>query len=824
MSATATRSASHLPFGALASLLPSVGGDPEANLSWPSTLRLYRDDLAGRRTEAGRLVLLVDDAHLLDDASATLIQQLVTNGDVFVIATVRSGETAPDPITSLWKDRLVERLELGSFSGDDLDDLLKVALGGTVDRATSVKLARHCEGNALFLRELVVGALDDGSLSNEDGIWQLTGPLHPSMRLVEIVGARLSGLGEQELDLLELLAIGEPIGSAVFAALADSAVAEACERKGLISSRFDGQRLEIRLAHPLYHDVMRPRIPALRARKIARALAEATEATGARRRDDMLRVATWRLEGGGARPELMRHAATIARSRHDYPLAERLARAAVAAGGKFEAELLCAQLAGLQGRSEEYERELARLAGEATTDAQRGVVAVSRLEQLYHSGRVNEGLRIADEAGDAISEPRWRDEVAVRRGGLLLASHGFQAAVDAVEPFLRRGEDRVSVWAAYVAGFSLGRLGELESACQVASRAYATQVKLAMPLQWDPSLHVSMICDAQAYRGDLEQAEAKAIEHYLEGVATDNVTAQAFMYWHIGKMVQERGNVSRAIRAERQGAMLFRQLGRPVQVHACLTYLAMAQALSGDSLAANSTLAEMEALALPPTSYTAVDLLIARAWTSVASGNVPGARQLLHEAADLAAKITDRVGGAAALHTLARLGEPGVGSALAAIAEKVEGTLIPAKSAHVNALYKGDSEDLERVAHIFRTLGANLLAAEAAADAAVAWRKHGQPRRAAAAERLSTSLIPSGEQVITPALKAIEGRGRLTRGQRDVALLAATGRANREIAQEMQLSSRTVENTLQRVYEKLGISGRAELKAALRDVSLLPEE
>jgi DNA-binding CsgD family transcriptional regulator len=46
-------------------------------------------------------------------------------------------------------------------------------------------------------------------------------------------------------------------------------------------------------------------------------------------------------------------------------------------------------------------------------------------------------------------------------------------------------------------------------------------------------------------------------------------------------------------------------------------------------------------------------------------------------------------------------------------------------------------------------------------------------------------------------------------------MLAANGRTSREIAEELVVSVRTVENHLQHVYEKLGIRGRAELKAAI---------
>ncbi len=55
----------------------------------------------------------------------------------------------------------------------------------------------------------------------------------------------------------------------------------------------------------------------------------------------------------------------------------------------------------------------------------------------------------------------------------------------------------------------------------------------------------------------------------------------------------------------------------------------------------------------------------------------------------------------------------------------------------------------------------------------------------------------------------------LTTAEREVALLAASGRANKEIADQLGLSVRTVENRLHRIYEKLGIAGRPELAAAL---------
>jgi DNA-binding CsgD family transcriptional regulator len=55
----------------------------------------------------------------------------------------------------------------------------------------------------------------------------------------------------------------------------------------------------------------------------------------------------------------------------------------------------------------------------------------------------------------------------------------------------------------------------------------------------------------------------------------------------------------------------------------------------------------------------------------------------------------------------------------------------------------------------------------------------------------------------------------LTPGELNTAVQAAAGRSNKQIADHLHLSVRTVESHLQRAYEKLGISGRHELAAAL---------
>jgi len=165
-------------------------------------------------------------------------------------------------------------------------------LGGPVDPALTRTLATRCDGNVLFLRELVAGAGADGSLRMDDGMWRVVGPLHPSRRLVELVEARLGGLSGQERRLLELVSFGEPLGQAELEKLGDLAIAERLETAGLLRVRFSHGRIEVRLSHPVYGDVLRAGLSEERVAAMARALAEAVESTGVRGTDELLRLYT----------------------------------------------------------------------------------------------------------------------------------------------------------------------------------------------------------------------------------------------------------------------------------------------------------------------------------------------------------------------------------------------------------------------------------------------------------------------------------------------------------------------------------------------------
>lgn len=816
VSVTGTSSSVDIPFGAFAPLLPPLDPELVGRVDAQADLLRRTAMTLVQAASPRRMVLIVDDGHSLDGASATLVYQLATTTSASVIATVRTGEPAPQPITKLWKDNLAVRRDVAGLSARGVGELLSTVLSAPLDPSAVAELRDRSDGNVLFLRELVLGAVRSQTLRNDGGIWRLCGPLTVSDRLSELIRVRLDALTADELRVLELVGVGEPLAITELTVLGEPEVAERLERMKVLVSQAEGSELKVRFAHPLYGDVIRNQTPALRRHALARSLADAVEAIGSPGRDDLLRVAVWRLEGGGGTAELMLAAAREARWRYDFTLAERLARAAQASDAGPEADLLAAQLASLQGRGDVAEQQFATLTEVVRDDNLRGAVAISRIDNLaFYLGRPVEGVTAAEHAEEVLQNQRWRDQIQARRSALVFSIRGPRAGAEVAIPLLERADGEALVWAAQVAAFTLGRLGRIAEGLDVNDRGQAARLKVDTPMDWYPWTHLFFRCQLLAWSGRFADAGALANAQYETALAEHSGEAQAWFAWHLVSMAPEQGNVDSAIRHGREAVVHFRELGRPQFMAFGLTYLAMALSLGGRAEDAIETLQTLDGLGMSD-YFMGVDPLQARAWTAVAAGDLPTARRHLYDAASQGRAIGDFVGASAALHGLARLGHAReVLADLNDVASRVEGQLVRVRCDHVRALARANADQLSEVARSFEAMGANLLAAEAAADAAVELRKSSDYRRFTAAERYAQLLAERCEGAITPALSRISSPATLTRAERDAALLAAAGRSNKEIADELHLSVRTVEGRLQRAYARLGVGNRRELADAL---------
>ncbi|MGH8905023.1 MAG: LuxR C-terminal-related transcriptional regulator [Egibacteraceae bacterium] len=829
----ATRAAASIPYGPVVDLLPQPEQEP------PTRLDLLQRTIRGlgERHRGRRLVLGVDDGHLLDDASAALVHWLARTGTAQILATVRGGEQSPDAVTALWKDDLAERVEIEPLGEDEVHQLVRAAAGGPVDGQTLHRLWRLSEGNPLFLRELMVEASETGALVEVAGIWRGGAATMVGTRLAELVEGRLQRLDPEVRAGLEVVAVGEPLEASLLEALSapvptDARAAtdgwvheppmEVAERAGFVSVNVDRRRVRLRLAHPVYGEVLRATMPVLRARAIRRGLAEALQATGCRRRDDLLRLALWRLEGGGrCDPDLLLAAALRARALFDPALAARLAQAAVEAGTGFDASLIAAESLHTAGRAREAEELLGELEPAARTEADRARVALARAANLVTGfGRVGDAEAVVSRAEDVVADEDLRDELRAMRGTVALAQGRSRQALDAVSAVLDRPEasQRARVRALLVAVPAWTQTGATKTAISTAEQVVTALGRSDEQLPEVVELLRLGLCFAYGVAGRLDDARALAKARYraaLDQRAHDLQTGWAMA---LGQVALSSGLARSAAGRLREAASLLRQESKAFGVYSlawCLGCLAEASALLGDLDAARAALREADAVTPEPCFVPNRE--VGRIWVVVRGGAVAAARTTALGMAATAQAHGSYAVEAFALHEAVRLGLAGeVADRLAVLADGVvDGRLVSAYAAHAAALVTGEAPALQRVSATFEDLGAVLIAAEAAAEAARAHQRAGRSASARAAAGRSQSLAARCEGCRTPGLELAVLPQPLSLREREIAGLAAQGLSSQRIAERLVLSVRTVDNHLHHVYAKLGVSSRTELAISL---------
>jgi ATP/maltotriose-dependent transcriptional regulator MalT len=542
-----------------------------------------------------------------------------------------------------------------------------------------------------------------------------------------------------------------------------------------------------------------------------------------RRRDDVLRLATWRLDGGGAvQGRILIDGARRARMLFDFELGERLARAAIDAdpADRVDAEMLLAELLFVQARYDDANRILAALAATVAggDEADRARVALMRIDSLAFGGRAEEAMVALLEAEADITDPYWRDQLAVERAMFALVGGFSDVAAELVEPLLDRVTGPALVTACIVAGQAFGLQGRLTTALAATERGLAAHEGQGVThLAWYPAMTVMTSARDLIWAGELDRAAEISRQGYQEALDEGAVEPRS---WFCGSRCQEllvRGEVSAAVRWGQECAMLLRPLRRRIYYRVALQQLVTARALAGDADEAELLLKELEDSSVPLFRWEDGEVERARGWIDLARGDTSGALERFRAAAAIAAGSGDRVIESAALHDIARLGPAAeVTARLTELAEVVEGPLAPARAAHARAKAARDPGGLEQAAAAFEDMGAILFAAEAATDAAVAWQQRGEPRKATAAERRSAALAARCDGARTPGLAdAAPARAVLTARELEIARLAGAGVANKEIAARLGLSLHTVQNKLHAAYEKLGVTGRSELARAL---------
>ncbi len=209
-------------------------------------------------------------------------------------------------------------------------------------------------------------------------------------------------------------------------------------------------------------------------------------------------------------------------------------------------------------------------------------------------------------------------------------------------------------------------------------------------------------------------------------------------------------------------------------------------------------------------------LRIAESWLAAAEGNVSTAIELALDAARLASRVRTaghRDAGTARRGALRRPVLPGPTRRPAG---GTGGRLASVIAAHAEAVRDRDAAGICAAAEQFEEIGALLSAADAAAQAAVAFEGADDRRRSVEAAAAANRLAAECGGIRTPALDLASHPLPLTVREREIANLVAAGLSNRDIADRLTVSVRTVEGHLYRACVKLDISDREELAALIR--------
>jgi DNA-binding CsgD family transcriptional regulator len=407
------------------------------------------------------------------------------------------------------------------------------------------------------------------------------------------------------------------------------------------------------------------------------------------------------------------------------------------------------------------------------------------------------------------------DELTLNEALLLTYSGRPVDALDVLEPVRTSTTPRGRALVALAEVPALVGVGRCESAADLAARAFAEHSQLpdqiAIP---GPGVHLLTRSYALTECGRLAEAAELAAIAYDATPASAPPDALMWLAHQRGRIALVSGRIETARRWLREARARCEQRQSVGPRRLVLSALATAEACAGDASAAGDAVAELDQL--PPFGFVEPEQELGRGWTQAVSGDLPGAREVLLRAAERAARAGYRTCEAWLLHDVARLGDPAsVAHRLEVLAGQCEGALVPAWAAHAAAAAGSRPEELVDVASRFESVGAMLLAAEAASEAAQAFQRRGDRRSATALEVRAAGLLSACEGARTPALLTPVMVVPLTARERDIAALASQGLSSPQIAERLYLSVRTVNNHLQSVYSKLGVSGRRELAGVL---------
>lgn len=823
-------SLSTVPYGALAPLISDLDpGGTDSPLAVMRSLmgRLFPD---GGYESSSAPLLIVDDADSLDEASGDLVMQLVASGRIRILLLTRRIAGLPAGLSNLVWEGVLSRHDLPPLSEPQVHELCVQVLDGPVLTSTSKDIARVSGGNPMLVLALLSETVRAESLVFRHGVWLLhEHVLPPEGRLGDLLRAQLSGLSTAERDVLEIIALAEPLPAAAVFSLGMHREVDALAEAKLVVVSGDPVRL-LQLKHPLYGDVVRLLVPAARSARLRRRLLTVAD-PGDERGENLLRWTLWSLDCGADVPDAHLVAAAYrANNLFDSSSAFRLASAVKDPAYAMAARVQAARARHQEGKAEAARELIAGVTAAAADLTTLKMAVLIRVELHRMQQREDGGLsaiaedwlagvdRIEQAAGENLDSELTADIHSSRRGGRLLALTGrigegrFALAEDELRAILAAGQQASDDEAILIAKTLLAQILTDTGRAQTA---------------YSLSLDAVTLLDRGGHRF-MSYYQFVLYRHFrvllwLGKWDEIHSTVQVGVSGIFGALVHVAGTVDLTeaiihLRTNNPEAALGRLTAAVEGLRASDSegLLTLASALgafvaasSGQPILAEELLAD--AASREPRGLATQRLL--------ARGYEAAARSLLspeQQTADTLSRLADEAehSGFVAVELELRylslsLGDMDGLNRLRKIAEDFEGPQAAVLARFARAVLDEDADELLRLGSDPVEPGWERLAGQCTAAAHSIAKAGGDHALLLRVQR----VLSKQKGGTRPNNKA--GVPVLTRRERDVAALVMQGYRNAEIAERLFLSVRTVEGHIYRTFEKLGISKREELKHEL---------
>lgn len=795
IAATASSRCIHL--GAFAQWIEDAEGPPLAMAH-----RVITALTAG--ADGRRLLVSIDDAHQLDELSALVVHQLVLQRSAVVIVTVRSGAPAPESVTALWKEGLLRRIELQPLSRSESAALLAAGLGLPPDQDCMDRMWRLSAGNALFLRQLVDQEQQAGRLVAHRGRCRWVGSAEVTPSLVELVERQIGAVSDPVRAVVDLVAVAEPLDYACLAGLAEQSAIEEADQRGLIRASGD----VVLVGHPIYAEIRMKQCGPLKLRRLRGLVAGAL--TGESDPATKLRRGLLWMESD-LRPDrqVLTSAAAAASMLLDFELAARLSSAAEDARVHRAYNLVLSQQGDVAAQV------INTIASEDAPQSDFINDVVLRAANLLWNARSpQESWDVIEEGLACATGPRRGQLLAFRANQLMLAVRPADVVAMMTTADYGALDEYGQAVRLCCETSALAEVGRTADAITT-STACNTVLSSMQQGSFLGEARVEFHSFALAIAGHVRESRLVADDHLIACAAGPS-SARALAAAVAGSAALAAGDLPRALEllpsesaADDPDNVLANSFFR--------FHLLRTQVLArlGDVAAAERAWQEAQADRHPAYVLVELNALLASAWLSAGRQQLAEARRLARRAVEFTCAHGQLAREVLCLQTLVQFDDSTVAERLAELATVVDGPRAPLTARYARALGDDDAVQLETVSTEFEEIGDLLTAADVAAQAASAHRRAGRVGSALTAAGRAATLATRCGNAISPALRAATITLPFTRREHEVAILVAQGMSNREIAEAVSLSVRTVEGHIYRASCKAGVVTRAELASVI---------